>query len=106
MRPHPLRLRASLLLAVLVFATPAWSADPVHKENVELTAGKTASRWRVHGAGVFDAQRGAQECGGQLQPGDGLARLGKKVAKAVDAGRITAPLGIVDMNITDVRMTE
>ena len=35
-------IRASLLLAALVFATPAWSADPVHKENVELTAGKSA----------------------------------------------------------------
>ena len=41
LRRH-LSLRASLLLAALVFATPAWSADPVHKENVELTAGKSA----------------------------------------------------------------
>ena len=39
---RPLPLRASLLLAALVFTTPAWSADPVHKETVELTAGKTA----------------------------------------------------------------
>ena len=38
LRRH-LPIRASLLLAALVFATPAWSADPVHKENVELTAG-------------------------------------------------------------------
>jgi hypothetical protein len=38
---HHLPIRASLLLAALVFTTPAWSADPVHKENVELTAGKT-----------------------------------------------------------------
>ncbi|MBE3027713.1 hypothetical protein GQ37_019695 [Janthinobacterium sp. BJB1] len=37
-----LSLRASLLLAALVFATPAWSADPVHKETVELTAGQAA----------------------------------------------------------------
>ena len=41
--PHRhLPIRASLLLAALVFTTPAWSADPVHKENVELTAGKNA----------------------------------------------------------------
>ena len=33
-----LPIRTSLLLAALVFATPAWSADPVHKETVELTA--------------------------------------------------------------------
>ena len=39
---RPLPLRASLLLAALVFTTPAWSADPVHKETVELTAGKNA----------------------------------------------------------------
>ncbi|MCC7646570.1 Inhibitor of g-type lysozyme precursor [compost metagenome] len=40
--PHRhLPIRASLLLAALVFTTPAWSADPVHKETVELTAGKT-----------------------------------------------------------------
>ncbi len=37
-----LSIRTSLLLAALVFTTPAWSADPVHKETVELTAGKTA----------------------------------------------------------------
>ncbi|MGX9732739.1 hypothetical protein ACWYXO_19265 [Janthinobacterium aestuarii] len=40
----PLRhlpIRASLLLAALVFTMPAWSADPVRKETVELTAGKT-----------------------------------------------------------------
>ncbi|SDI03843.1 hypothetical protein [Janthinobacterium sp. YR213] len=37
--PHrPLPIRASLLLAALVFATPAWSADPIHKESVTLTA--------------------------------------------------------------------
>lgn len=35
---RPLPIRTSLLLAALVFATPAWSADPVHKETVELTA--------------------------------------------------------------------
>lgn len=39
---RPLPLRASLLLAALVFTTPAWSADPVHKETVELTASKNA----------------------------------------------------------------
>ena len=39
---RPLSLRASLLLAALVFTTPAWSADPVHKETVELTASKNA----------------------------------------------------------------
>ena len=39
---RPLPLRASLLLLALVFTTPAWSADPVHKETVELTAGKNA----------------------------------------------------------------
>jgi len=39
---RPLSLRASLLLAALVFTAPAWSADPLHKENVELTAGKSA----------------------------------------------------------------
>jgi hypothetical protein len=37
-----LPIRASLLLAALVLATPAWSADPVHKETVALTAGKPA----------------------------------------------------------------
>lgn len=38
--PHRhLPMRASLLLAALVFATPAWSADPVHKETVALTTG-------------------------------------------------------------------
>ncbi|MCC7600824.1 hypothetical protein IGS61_25260 [Janthinobacterium sp. FW305-129] len=37
--PHRhLPIRASLLLAALVFTTPAWSADPVHKESVALTA--------------------------------------------------------------------
>jgi len=37
--PHrPLPIHACLLLAALVFATPAWSADPIHKENVTLTA--------------------------------------------------------------------
>ena len=35
-------IRASLLLAALVCSMPAWSADPVHKETVELTAGKPA----------------------------------------------------------------
>ena len=41
--PHRhLPMRASLLLAALVFATPAWSADPVHKETVALTAGTSA----------------------------------------------------------------
>lgn len=35
-------IRTSLLLAALVLATPAWSADPVHKETVTLTAGKPA----------------------------------------------------------------
>ncbi|KKO64495.1 Inhibitor of g-type lysozyme precursor [Janthinobacterium sp. KBS0711] len=40
--PHRhLPIRASLLLAALVFTMPAWSAAPVHKENVELTAEKT-----------------------------------------------------------------
>ena len=40
--PHRhLPIRASLLLAALVFTMPAWSADPVRKETVELTAGKT-----------------------------------------------------------------
>ena len=39
LRRH-LPIGASLLLAALVFTTPAWSADPVHKENLELTAGK------------------------------------------------------------------
>ena len=39
---RPLSLHTSLLLAALVFTTPAWSADPLHKENVELTAGKNA----------------------------------------------------------------
>ena len=38
---RPLPIRTSLLLAALVFATPAWSADPVHKETVELTANQT-----------------------------------------------------------------
>ena len=42
MQRRPLPLRASLLLAALVFTTPAWSADPVHKETVELTASKNA----------------------------------------------------------------
>lgn len=38
--PHRhLPMRASLLLAALIFTTPAWSADPVHKEIVALTAG-------------------------------------------------------------------
>ncbi|MGK5060197.1 hypothetical protein ACQ4WY_25005 [Janthinobacterium sp. LB2P49] len=37
-----LPIRASLLLAALFLTTPAWSADPVHKETVELTAGKSA----------------------------------------------------------------
>ncbi|AYM78804.1 hypothetical protein D9M09_25695 [Janthinobacterium agaricidamnosum] len=41
LRRH-LSLCPGLLLAALVFATPAWSADPVHKETVELTAGKAA----------------------------------------------------------------
>ncbi|WP_409027588.1 hypothetical protein OX462_01185 [Janthinobacterium sp. SUN098] len=41
LRRH-LSLCHGLLLAALVFATPAWSADPVHKEKVELTAGKAA----------------------------------------------------------------
>ncbi|MDZ5636589.1 MULTISPECIES: hypothetical protein [unclassified Janthinobacterium] len=37
--PHrPLPIHACLLLAALVFATPAWSADPIHKESVTLTA--------------------------------------------------------------------
>lgn len=37
--PHrPLPIRASLLLAALFLTTPAWSADPVHKESVTLTA--------------------------------------------------------------------
>lgn len=31
-------VRASLLAAALLFASPAWSADPVHKEKVELSA--------------------------------------------------------------------
>lgn len=31
-------VRASLFLAALLFASPAWSADPVHKEKVELSA--------------------------------------------------------------------
>lgn len=35
-------IRTSLLLVALVLATPAWSADPVHKETVTLTAGKPA----------------------------------------------------------------
>lgn len=35
---HHQPLRASLLLAALLLTTPAWSADPVHKETVELTA--------------------------------------------------------------------
>ena len=40
--PHRhLPIRASLLLAALVFTMPAWSADPARKETVELTAGKT-----------------------------------------------------------------
>ena len=33
-----LPIRASLLLAALVFTAPAWSADPVHKETVALPA--------------------------------------------------------------------
>ena len=37
-----LPIRASLLLATLFLTTPVWSADPVHKETVELTAGKAA----------------------------------------------------------------
>ncbi|MDO8051422.1 hypothetical protein O3301_23415 [Janthinobacterium sp. SUN211] len=37
-----LPIRASLLLAALIFTAPAWSADAVHKETVELTAGKAA----------------------------------------------------------------
>ena len=37
--PHrPLPIRASLLLAALFLTTPAWSADPIHKEGVTLTA--------------------------------------------------------------------
>lgn len=39
-----LPIRASLLLAALAFGTPAWSADPVHKESVALTANKAAHR--------------------------------------------------------------
>jgi hypothetical protein len=31
-------VRASLLLAALMLTSPAWSADPVHKEKVELSA--------------------------------------------------------------------
>ena len=31
-------VRASLLLAALLLTSPAWSADPVHKEKVELSA--------------------------------------------------------------------
>ena len=31
-------VRASLLLATLMLTSPAWSADPVHKEKVELSA--------------------------------------------------------------------
>ena len=42
MPPYPLPIRASLLLAALVFATPAWSTDAVHKESVQLVAGSTA----------------------------------------------------------------
>ena len=34
----PTPIRASLLLAALLLTSPAWSADPVHKEKVELTA--------------------------------------------------------------------
>ncbi|MDN2713179.1 hypothetical protein O0880_27550 [Janthinobacterium sp. SUN118] len=37
-----LPIRASLLLAALALGTPAWSADPVHKESVALTANKAA----------------------------------------------------------------
>jgi len=37
-----LPIRASLLLAALCLSTPAWSADPIHKETVALTAGKAA----------------------------------------------------------------
>ena len=39
---HHQPLRTSLLLAALLLTTPAWSADPVHKENVAVTAGKNA----------------------------------------------------------------
>jgi hypothetical protein len=39
---RPSSIRTCLLLAALFLTTPAWSADPVHQENVELIAGKTA----------------------------------------------------------------
>lgn len=65
---------------------------------------ETAGRWRLHGAGVFDAQCGAQECGGGIHARYRLARLNKGAANTVDAARVTAPLGIVDVNITDVRI--
>ena len=49
-------IRTSLLLAALVLATPAWSADPVHKETVALTANQAPHRVQGKIAGDATAE--------------------------------------------------
>lgn len=48
-------LRTSLLLAAILFTSPAWSADPVHKEKVELTGTATHSvKGKIKGYGTAE----------------------------------------------------
>ena len=51
----PTPIRASLLVAALLLTSPAWSADPVHKEKVELAGAATHSvKGKIKGYGTAE----------------------------------------------------